>query len=361
LRPFNGQQTSGYFNAIYQTILGDTRHTLRTGLSFQYDAIEEEIGENNYSRDEYVPGAFMEYTYGLNEGFSLVAGIRVDHHNQFGWFATPRLHVRYAPDEYWVFRVSAGRGARTANIFAENYGLLASSRELIIETDGNSDTPYGLDQEVAWNFGVNVSRDFKIGYRSGFFSLDYYFTDFENQIVVDVDRSSTQAFFYNLDGRSYAHSFQAQVDYEITPRLDVRVAYRWQDVQTTFSGVQRFKPLVSKHRAFINMAYETRSNWKFDGTLNWQGTKRLPITSDSPAEFQLDEKSPNFLLFNTQITKVWGQKYEVYIGAENLFNFRQDNPIVSADDPFNDYFDSSMVWGPIFGRNIYLGFRYRIL
>ncbi|MEM6348547.1 MAG: TonB-dependent receptor, partial [Bacteroidota bacterium] len=256
-------------------------------------------------------------------------------------------------------RLSAGRGQRTANIFAENSGLLASSRRVIIR-GGDSDKPYGLDQEIAWNYGLNLTQLFTLDYREGSISFDFYRTDFVNQIVVDVDQSPRQVVFYNLDGKSYSNSFQAQLDYELIKRLDLRLAYRWFDVMTTYDGRLRQKPLISAHRAFVNLAYESRNYWKFDLTLNWQGKKRIPFTSRNPDSYRLSQIAPAFFLLNGQITKTWQEKFDVYLGVENLLNFTQENPILASDDPFGRNFDSSLIWGPIFGRNVYLGLRYSI-
>ena len=228
---------------------------------------------SNYDHMESVAGVFGEYTYFLNDQFSAVLGLRADYHNSYDFFVTPRLHMRYAPRPTTVFRASVGRGQRTAIIIAENMGLLASSREWMIVGETNSNLPYGLEAEVAWNFGANVSQDFEWFFREGVISADFYYTAFENQIVVDRDSDVRQVRFYNLDGKSFSQSFQIQVDYELIKRLDLRLAYRWYDIQTSYSEQLLSKPFVSTHRAFINLAYQTRNYWSFDFTLNWQGRK----------------------------------------------------------------------------------------
>lgn len=359
LRDYDAKQRSFYANFIYQSILSNTNHKFKTGASIQYDDYTEFFDDQDFSRREVVPGIYFEYTYNHLEKLGLVLGTRVDHHNVFGTFITPRMHLRYAPVTETVFRASAGRGQKTANIFSENIGILASNRDIVILGEDNS-KPYGLDAEIAWNFGLNFTQQFNFYSREATLSLDFYRTDFENQIVIDLDQNPQQALFYNLDGRSYSNSFQIQLDYELLTRFDVRLAYRWFDVKTTYSGELLEMPLVSAHRSFINMAYESLNGWKFDLTLNWQGQKRLPFTGSNPEPFRLAERSPDFLMVNTQITKAWPNGFEVYSGAENLLDFRQAHPIISSSDPFTPYFDSSLAWGPIFGRNIYIGVRYRI-
>jgi outer membrane receptor for ferrienterochelin and colicin len=359
LRNYDATQKSLYTNLLYQTIIGNTNHQVLMGMSLQHDNYAEAFEQVSFDRIETVPGGFFEYTYGGHEKISLVAGLRGDYHNTFGFFATPRLHLRYALNDQLVWRGSFGRGQRTANILAENNGLMASSRQFVIKSE-REDSPYGLDAEIAWNVGTNLVYSFQSGQHPGSISFDLYRTTFQNQIVIDLDQSPQEAIFYNLDGKSYSNSFQLQIDYELAKRLDTRLAYRWYDVKTTYSGDLLEKPLISKHRLFFNVGYATLNDWTFDYTINWQGPKRIPFTGSNPGEYQLSDYSPGFVVMNAQVSKQWAKKFEIYVGAENLLNYRQDNPILASEDPFSPYFDSSLTWGPIFGRNMYLGLRYRL-
>ena len=359
LRNYNAAQNSFYANYLYQSIISNTNHKFVTGASFQYDEYTENLDQLNLDRTEAVPGAYFEYTYTFTEKFSAVAGARADYHNHFGLFLTPRTHIRFAPTESTVLRASAGRGQRSANVLAENSGLLSSSRVIEIVGD-QSDMFFGLKPEVAWNMGLNLTQFFKLDYREGSIQFDFYRTDFSNQIILDLEQSPQKAVFYNLNGKSYANSFQAQVDYELIKRLDARVAYRWYDVKTDYNGELLQKPLIGMHRAFFNVGYETRSHWKFDYTVNWQGAKRIPTTASNPVEYQLPETSPSFVLMNAQVSKTLLEKLELYLGGENLTGFKQKSPILSSAQPFSPYFDGTLIWGPIYGRKIYFGLRYRL-
>ena len=359
-RIYDADQRSGYANFIYQDFLGNTNHQIRAGASLQYDYYDEIIHEQSFQREEIIPGVYSEYTYKRGDNFSLVTGLRADHHNQFGWFATPRVHTRWAVAKRSILRASFGRGQRHPAIIAENNGLLASNRTIVIEGNGTDNTLYGLQPEVAWNYGLNFTQNFTLDYRDGYFSFDFYRTDFQNQIVIDWDRSPQEVAFYNLSGESFSNSFQGLVAYEAIRRLDVKLAYRFFDVQTTYDNTLREKPLVARHRAFVNLAYETPSLWKFDATVNWIGAKRLPQTNSNPVEYQLADYSRDYWTVNAQVSKSWSESFDVYLGVENLFNFKQSAPILASDEAFGNYFDASMIWGPIFGRVTYVGLRYKI-
>ena len=179
-------------------------------------------------------------------------------------------------------------------------------------------------------------------------------------MVVDLDRNPQEVHFYNLDGLSWSNSFQIQLDLEPLQRYDIRLAYRLNDVRTTYGTEFLARPLSARHRAFANMAYSTKNLWSFDITWNWQGSKRIPGTESNTEPYRLEESSPSFSLVNLQIGKTVFQRLELYAGIENLFGYVQKDPILASDDPFGPYFDASLVWGPVFGRKLYAGLRFRL-
>ncbi len=360
LTNYNAKQKSFYGNLIYQSIISSTIHKFRTGLSFQYDQYHEYLSNSHYARNEMVPGAFFEYTYTPNEKWSMVSGLRGDNNNLYGAFVTPRINVRYEPIPGTVIRFSAGRGQRTANIFAENNSVFVSARQLVIIPSA-SNVGYGLLPEIAWNKGISVDQKFNLFGNPASLSLDFFRNDFNNQVIVDLENARAVS-FYNLNGKSFSNSFQSELDINPVKRLDVRFAYRYFDVQQTYNGQLLARPFISKHRAFVSMDYNTPSNWKFNYTINYNGPKRITNTSLNPSNFQLGNYSPHYFLMNAQLSKSFEKKHpmDFYIGVENITNFLQPNAIVSAAQPFSTYFDASMIWGPITGSMLYVGWRIKI-
>jgi len=362
LNEYNIKHNSIYSNAMYNSIIGDSRHKIKTGIGFTYDHYDELVVNSNFERSERSFGAFFEYTFDNIDDLNLTAGIRVDSHNLLGEFITPRLHVRYTPWERAALRASFGRGKRSANIFAENQNMFASSRTFNVVDSGGS--VYGLDPEIAWNYGVSFLQGFDLFDRKSDVTVDFYRTDFKNQIVVDWENSQ-EVNFYNLKGDSYANSFQAEFSYNLFERLDLRTAYKFYDVKTQYNSGKLEKPLTPKHRIFANVSFQTElkdngAQWKFDTTYNWVGEQRFTSTISSPIQYQLPEYTPTLSTLNAQVTKVFSDKFEVYLGGENLTNLKQNNPIVSADNPFGSNFDTTFVYGPIFGSMYYAGLRYKI-
>ncbi len=362
LNLYDIKHNSLYTNAIYNSIISDSRHKIKTGVSYTYDHYDEFVNTLDYERTENSVGAFFEYNYDNLEKLNLTAGIRIDHHNLLGTFVTPRLHLRYTTWEKSAFRASIGRGKRSANIFAENQNIFSTSRAInVVNANGNI---YGLDPEIAWNYGVSLLQGFNLFGRKADITLDYYKTDFENQVVVDYE-NPTEVSFYNLQGESYANSFQAEINYNAFEGFDLRLAYKFYEVKTQYNSGKLDKPLIPKHRFFANVGYKTikkdnGSQWKFDTTFNWLSRQRFSSTISNPVQYQLPKYTPTLATLNVQLTKVFSPKFEVYLGGENITNVRQPNPILGVDDPFGSNFDTTFVYGPIFGSMYYTGLRFKI-
>lgn len=364
LNTYTGVQKTFYANYIFQGIIKTTDNTYKLGASFMNDQVDERFKLFKFKRDERVGGAFAEFAHNQGEKFNVVAGLRADYHNYYGLFFTPRLHMRYAlKGSKTVFRISGGRALKTANFLAENTALMATSRDWIL-TPSDLTMPYGLKPETGWNYGFNFTQKMKLNYKDAYVTVDLYRTDFTQQVVVDVDHNTQQAWFYNLNGPSFSNTAQIEFGWEIRKRLNIKTAYRFVDTKVNFQSGLMQKALVSMHRAFVNLSYETKGkDWLFDATLQYNGKKRLPQTNTNPTEYQRNAYSPDFYNVLAQITyvaKIKKADFNIYVGVENALDYKQTNPIVASDAPFNKYFDASMVWGPIYGRMLYVGLRYKI-
>lgn len=370
LTDYDALQSSLYTNLIYMNVFSTTDNQYKAGVDFRLDQFNEEVNDSSFSRTERVPGAYFEYTRGCAESpFGAVLGFRLDYHNLFGWLYTPRMNLKYNFTEEMILRFSAGKGYRTPNAFADNIGLFVSAKQLTV-----LEAP---DIEEAWNGGLNFTTCFRWFRREASLALDAYHTRFLNQWVVDQFSDDNRVLFYNLQGNSIANSMQATFTYEPIRRLDIKLAWRFDDVRTDYLAFPEFaKPLVARNKALINVAWRTNSeSWRMDATLQWEGRKPLQTAAgsmDSGHEGHEGHeghsagdtesgpgKSPDFVQLMAQVTKVF-KKWEVYLGAENLLNYTQHVVILSANNPFGNTFDATQVWGPVMGTRIYTGLRYNL-
>lgn len=358
---YDATQRNLYFQSIYATILGNTNHKINLAANFQADEYREKLNDSRPDRTELVPGAEAEYTF-TNPNLKmsipdlvLVAGMRVDWHNRFGWLATPRLNLKYNFTENSVVRASAGRGFRSPNVVAENISMLASNREFV----GISD----LKIEKAWNFGLNFTQNGKIGGREASLSLDAFRTNFTNQAVMDVETDFTKVLFYNLDGKSYSNSFLATFSQKLPAGFEIKLIGKFNDVRTTYQnrGLQSV-PLVARWRGLTTVDWSPKSKkWAVNSRVGFVGMQRLPSNAGIPHELLhgFHEKSPVYALWAGQITRNF-KTVEIYLGGENLGDFIQHSAIIAAGEPFSPYFNASQLWAPTMGRTIYAGVRWTV-
>ena len=345
LRSYDVNNNNAYAQLMFETEFTPS-HSISTGLSFNHDCFDErwKLLQNLVKApDENIGGVYAQYTFNYDDRFVFMAGLRGDYSDLYGAFVTPRAHVKWSVSDLLKLRFSAGKGYRTPRPMLDNHTLLASSRDIIVDND--------LKQEEAWNYGATASFDIDIFDKCLIINLEYYYTNFINQVVTDVDSDIHQVHFYNLDGISYSHTFQIDATYPFFEGFSLLGAFRYNDVKTTINGKLRDKPLSSRYKGLVTATYKTPLEiWQFDLTLQINGDGRMP---DGFGTFDA------YPILNAQILK-WFRWGNIYIGGENLTNFKQKNPIIGCHDPWGENFDATMIWGPVDGIMVYAGIKWKL-
>lgn len=379
---YDAKQTNVYFNGIFQTNFTDD-HKLSTGVSVNYDKYNEDlywdptfsgysryIQDYDFNRSELTTGLFAEYSYNYKETLSLILGLRGDYSNRFGFFATPRFNIRYAPWEWLNIRASVGMGYRSPNIISDNSFMLPSSRNIYFYENYKGDELKRFRQEKALNAGASLTFHIPVQAKELRITAEYYYTNFFESVVADMDSDPHKILFYNLDGgRSYAGSFQVEAEMEILRGWTMTAAFRHTDVKQTIGGVLREKPLVNRFKGLITTSYQTPlKKWQFDLTAQFNGGGRMPdgfiehYEGEKQYHLSADGQTLNYNWYPqlmAQVTRYF-KSWSIYVGGENLTNFKQSNPIVNGAEPYSQNFDGSMAWGPIHGAMAYIGFRWAI-
>lgn len=360
---YNALQTNFYGNIQYE--LNYARNDLKAGISYRHLNLNEDIAftdtflkrtyAGNYKRLENIPGIFAENTVRFfNNKITWITGVRADHHNQSGYHLTPRTLLKYDIAPRTIVRANVGTGWRTVNLFSENIGLLVSSRDILFTEK--------LQPEKALNLGVNLTQKFETTDNniSGFFSADFYRTEFQNQIFPDYDTDPTKAIIQNFTGTSVSNGFQAEIYLKLYKRFELKNGYNYLDVYRVTAGTKQLLPFNPMHKFLMTFSYKPLTNkYHLDINMHWYGKQRLPDTKSNPLEFQRPDFSEPYTIINAQFTCNF-KNTEVYAGCENIADFRQYQPINSWQNPFSPYFDTSSVWGPTRGREIYAGIRFKL-
>ena len=372
---YTGLQKRLYANVVFQSNLVNDDNNLSVGLAYDLVDFKEQFTDINNDRTEHLASVYAEYdfTKKFNElrgnAFGLVLGFRTDliHSQQFTKvYPSPRINIKYNFTDDIVLRASGGRGVRNPNLFIENLRYMPSHKDFVVlET---------ILPEVAWNYGLNFVWNFKISPKlGGNLSIDVYRTDFQNQLVADMDSdiSYTKIQFYNLKGQSFANSILVSYTQDIVKGLEARIAYKFNDVRMTYGSLLHQVPLMPQHRGLVHLNYTTpKKDWEFNVTMNVVGPQRLPhlhppYGPDLPAYRLESDYSPTFVTMNAHITKIFKGGWEVYIGGENITNYTQEQPILGCQDPFGTSttttyanFDASSIYASVFGAQVYAGIKY---
>lgn len=355
MRGYDVKEWNAFSQLMIETDF-NPQNNFSAGLSYNFDRLAQNVpattpdyGEKYLLERENTAGGYVQYTWKPVDKFTLMAGVRADWSSIYKWFVTPRFNIRYTPIYNLTLKASAGKGYRTVFAWAEYNYLLASSRALVIEN---------LNQESSWNYGFNIDYTLTINAETLRFSTEYYYTHFNRQVVVDYETPHALT-IGNLEGKSFSHTFQIEANYESSFGLGATLAWRLNDVKTTYGGKLLEKPLTSKWKGLATVSYSTPLDlWQFDLTLQLNGGGRMPAPYlMGNGEWSWNERFPTYPMLNFQATR-WFRHFSIYVGAENITNYRQKNPIIGSANPWGEDFDSTMVWGPIDGIMFYAGIRF---
>ena len=372
-------QHSAFANLLYQNVISDS-HKFTVGLNGTFDRYDEvfmrkiwfegreNMAGNNvpYVTDLANAGVFGEYTYSHGDALSVIAGLRGDWFNHVSdgkskFRVSPRVTLRYMPIDEIVIRANGGRGLRYSTPLVDNIGVFSTGKRF----DGAYNEHI---LEDAWTFGGNITYYLPFGVSSNtYLSVDYFRTQFDQQMVVDYERYANQISFYALDGnRSFTDNIQLDFSVDPIERFNITVTARYTKARIELAGrVLVEKPMTSRFKGVLNLQYATNLNkWIFDFTASLNGSCRvydfmLNLKDSDGNLLYKDGRTPVYPMLYAQITRRF-KGWDVYAGAENLTNFRQKDAIIGADNPRQASFDASCIWGPLMGIKLHAGFRFTL-
>ena len=366
-------QHSAFVNLLYQNVINES-HRFTAGLNGTFDRYDEDfrrvviLQDAGYDgvTDLANAGVFGEYTYSHGDALSVIAGLRGDWFNHVSdgkskFRVSPRLTLKYMPVDEIVMRANGGRGLRYSTPLVDNIGVFSTGKNF----DGAYDEHI---LEDAWTFGGNITYYLPFGASSNtYLSVDYFRTQFSQQMVVDYERFANQISFYALNGgRSFTDNIQ--LDFSIDPieRFNITVTARYTNAKVELAGRGLVeKPMTSRFKGVLNLQYATNLNkWIFDFTASLNGSCRVYdfMRDLKDADGNLlykNGRTPVYPMLYAQVTRRF-KGWDVYIGAENLTNFRQKDAIIGAANPRQASFDASCVWGPLMGIKAHAGFRFTL-
>ena len=370
-------QHSSFFNLLYQNEINES-HKFTLGLNGTYDLYNEDflrkvwiinvIEEKRNGRTDLAnAGVFGEYTFKSGDKFSSIVGLRGDWFYGQGFKVSPRVTLKYMPIDEIVIRANGGRGLRYSTPLVDNIGVFSTGKTFVGAFDKHI-------LEDAWTFGGNLTYYLPFGASSNtYLSIDYFRTQFAQQMVVDYEHQVNAINFYALNGkRSYTDNLQLDFSVDPVERFNITATFRYTNAKIELEGQGLVeKPMTSRFKGVLNLQYATRlSKWIFDFTASLNGSCRVYNFMEDlrGADGELlykDGRTPVYPMLYAQVTRRF-KGWDVYLGAENLTNFRQEQVLIGqvGNDGFVNprmaSFDASCIWGPLMGIKAHIGFRFTL-
>lgn len=376
---YDAGQHSAFANLLYQNVINDS-HRFTLGLNGTFDRYDEMlrrvvlqgaapvVQEDTGITDLANAGVFGEYTYHAGDKFSAIAGLRGDWFHKQGFKVSPRVTLKYMPVDEIVIRANGGRGLRYSTPLVDNIGVFSTGKDYIGAYNDHI-------LEDAWTFGGNITYYLPFGASSNtYLSFDYFRTQFAQQMVVDYEYGLNQIHFYALDGkRSFTDNYQLDFSIDPVERFNITATFRYTNAMIELAGKGLVeKPMTSRFKGVLNLQYATNLNkWIFDFTASLNGSCHvynfMEDLKDADGNLLYENgRTPVYPLLYAQVTRRF-KGWDVYIGAENLTNFRQKDVILGGVRDENGYvnafqpsFDASCIWGPLMGIKAHIGFRFTL-
>lgn len=199
-------------------------HLLTIGADYEHESGvvgDPSLNPASVTRDNY--GGYLQDQWSLKNRFFATAGVRLDHNESFGFYASPRVSVAL------LVRQPGAASALGLTKIKANFGLgikeptLLESFSTSIYYQGNPD----LRPEKAVGFDAGIEQQFHSG--RGTLELTYFQNRFRDQIGFAItDYSTFAGSFFNI-GKSRARGLEAALRHELVWNLEIGGTYTFMD------------------------------------------------------------------------------------------------------------------------------------
>lgn len=370
---FNAQQNIAFTQLVWDEQIGN--HSLLTGATYRYTYYNDDTPATNNADRVHLPGLFIQDELTVNKKFKALTGVRYDYDRRHGNIISPRIALKWTPNNKNILRLNMGTGFRVVNVFTEDHAALSGAREVIITDE--------LNPERTINTNINYVKQIPTNY--GFINIDAsaWYTYFDNKILPDYETNPNQIIYDNLSGHAVSKGVSMNFDISFTFPLKIMAGTTLMDVSTIEKNelgqeIKSRQLLTERFTSTWSMSYSLdRIGLSIDYTGNLYGPMRLPLLGELDPR---DEYSPWWSIQNIQVTQKLKSGLEVYGGIKNLLDFTPArNSIARANDPFdrnvtfengtvvqtasNPFaltFDPTYVYAPFQGIRAFLGLRYSL-
>ncbi|MHB1223188.1 MAG: TonB-dependent receptor [Gemmatimonadaceae bacterium] len=349
LQPYQATQTTAFAQLIGRPPVGD-RHDVAIGVALRAQGYRDSTRHHQSDDHHLTPGIFAQDEIALGESWTVLAGLRVDHHDAHGIVPSPRLAVKWDADAHTTVRLNAATGFRVVNLFTEEHQALSGAREVVLAEE--------LRPERSMTLTASVHREVEVGGVPDALTVDVdaYHTRFTNRILADFDSDPDRIIYGNLDGWARTRGIAVAAGYRTEQRpFSANVGLTWQEVTVQDGGVLAPLPYAPRLQGVFTVGYNVA---RLRTTVDWTGRLLGPMALPRFAGFP--DRSPWFGEHHVQATYAPRPGVELYGALKNALGFVQRDAIIAPHDPFGPDFDPGRVYGPLQGRRLVVGARWAV-
>ncbi|MGC9352290.1 MAG: TonB-dependent receptor [Mariniphaga sp.] len=386
MRPYLASENTLTSTLNYNVQLGNHHHLL-AGTQYYTDNLDESgmyvvvNDESDFYGQPYRSvsdkkarefGAFIQDEWAVTRKLIVVSGVRVDYHHSEEVYSAdqqvftsdfpktnfeettinPRIAVKYELSPTITLRATTGTGFRAPYGFSEDLHLCSGSPRVWKSSDLKPETSvsynfsadyYGARMRISANLFHTRLKD-KIGFidaepKVAALGYDYQWKNIDNAFVQGLELSVVT----NL-----AKRLEMGVDFTLDRGKYDNAREDW--LGTSYEHNSKYIPRFPATTGNVRVEY-TPGTWTFILNGNYQGTMYIDYYSEEPDLSKIKKTNP-FSLFNARVSKRLNRSKIIYAGANNIFNYTQDERHLD---------DAAFMYAPVFGTMIYAGMAFNII
>jgi iron complex outermembrane receptor protein len=307
------------------------RHTWVFGGAFERDAYDPQ-DVPQFAHAFTIPGVFAQDDVDVADWLSVSASARLDHHNEYGTFVSPRVAALFRFGE-WNSRVSAGMGFFGPSALTEETEAAGLTRLAV---------PLPLRAERGRSASVDLTRT--VG------ALSYTLTVFGSRIN-DAARVTREEAYTLVNAPEPSTNAGAEVlaTYRQEP-IAFTATYAYVRSREFDRGGTTEAALTPRHSAGLVGMFERHGKGRIGVELYYTGRQRLEANPYA-------ETSEPYVILGLLAERQWGA-YRVFVNGENLTDVRQTkwHPLPRPSRGVDGRWTVD-AWSPLEGVNINAGLR----
>lgn len=295
------------------------RHRISLGAQWRVEELEDEVAASSGTTNAEQYALFVQDEISLTERLSVVAGVRGDHHDSFGWEVSPRLYVVHRATDRLTLKAGYGEGFKSPSLtdMSADYEVLAAGGRFWVE--GNPD----LEPETSQSFEVTAEYAAE-GWRAhlGVFRNELS-NLIESQCYVACGQRGQERRRYDNISQANINGAEAVLDVNLPANFFANLNYTYLDTENEETGEE----------------LENRSNHTANLSLGWTAPNSAIVQLRT--EFRGDQKDssgatvPDYTLFHVDAAWPLTEQVRLNAGIDNLLDLRlaERSPLYAFAEP----------------------------